>query len=425
MDCQIPFVPKPKDGIYHPMQDINDIIVSAKNNQLHLKECIINLEEIVGSKGTREFIDIIIAYEHRQMTFDECVLEFLSYPSVGSKIAEEVVNDQCTQLFKQKIAYESLSEEAPTKYSICQVKYYIQHEIFRNVIFPADTKRGFFEPSFVIMGNESKEDIPQCVTICNILLNRLDKNNYSVEEKVKWWIGHRKVIFKHFSTMRSQVVRNMLTNFVAMHQKEYKNRHCNDHDSPISMLRLLPAGSDLFAEELLDLNVEKDTYRGFLDVCVSAFFSKNYFRTKMKEKLLSNFVTVSEEAFALLSLENNINRWEWMANIEDSDDDDLATPRTSNPPDLMYQNNPGKRKDSKVSAGPWKRIGLERMNDLLEKVAKAREGRQEFERAIQMMYRSGISADEVASGWIRSENAKKKLKVEHVSVTNMLTLTEV
>ena len=136
-------------------------------------------------------------------------------------------------------------------------------------------------------------------------------------------------------------------------------------------------------------------------------------------------MTVSEEAFALLSLENNINRWEWMANIEDSDDDDLATPTTSNPPDLMYQVNPGRRKDSKVSAGPWKRIGLERMNDLLEKVAKAREGRQEFERAIQMMYRSGISADEVASGWIRSENAKKKLKVEHVSVTNMLTLTEV
>ena len=65
------------------------------------------------------------------------------------------------------------------------------------------------------------------------------------------------------------------------------------------------------------------------------------------------------------------------------------------------------------------------MNDLLDKVAKAREGRREFEKTIQVMYRSGISADEVASGWIRSENAKKKVKVEHVSVTNMLTLTEV
>ena len=146
----------------------------------------------------------------------------------------------------------------------------------------------------------------------------------------------------------------------------------------------------------------------------------------MKEKLLSSFVTVSEEAFALLSLENNINRWEWMANITDSDDDDdLATPTTVNPPDLMYQCNPGRRKDSKVSAGPWKRIGLERMNDLLYKVAKARECRQEFEREIQLMYRAGISADEVASGWIKSENAKKKRKVEHVTVTNMLTLTEV
>ena len=419
------FEPNPNQGIYHPMKEVNDIVSVSKNNNHDLKECIINLEILVGSKGTREFIDIVIDYEHQRMTFDEAVLKFLSYPSLERKLEEDVVNDQCTQLFNQKVAYETMDEESPTKFSICQVRHYMQHEIFRNVIFPADSKRGFFEPTFVLMGNESKDDIPQCVSICNLLLNRLGNKHYSVEDKVRWWIGHRKEIFKYFSTMRSQVVRTMLTSFVAMHKKEYKNRHCKDHDSPISMLRLLPAGSDQFAEELLDLNVDKDTYRGFLDICVSAFFSKHTFRTLMKEKLLSEFVTVSEEAFSLLSLENNINRWEWMANVEDSDEDDLETPTAVNPPNLLYQTNPKKRKDCRVSAGPWKKIGLERMNDLLEKVAKAREGRRDFERTIQKMYRSGISADEVTSGWIKSENAKKKRKVEHVSVTNMLTLTEV
>jgi len=60
-----------------------------------------------------------------------------------------------------------------------------------------------------------------------------------------------------------------------------------------------------------------------------------------------------------------------MANITDSDKDDLATPRAANPPNLLYQINPKKRSDCRVSAGPWKKIGLERRNDLLDKVAKA------------------------------------------------------
>ena len=425
MDVTNTFVPNPNDGIYHQMKDVNEVILESKNNNKNLKECIIKLETFVGSKGTREFIDVVLDYEHRRLTFDDAVLKFLSFQTLETKLAEDIVNDQCRQLFNQKVAYEKLEEESPSRFSINQVRYFLQREIFRNVIFPADSKKGFFEPSFVLMGNESKDDIPQCVSICNLLLKRLNKENYSVEEKVRWWIGHRKEVFKHFSTMRSQVVRNMLTSFVAMHTKEYKNRDCNDHDSPITMLRLLPAGSEQFAEELLDLNVEKDTYRAFLDICVSAFFTKYSFRSQMKEKLISDFVTVSEEAFALLSLENNINRWEWMANITDSIEDDLATPKTANPPDLLYQINPKKRSDCRVSAGPWKKIGLERMNDLLEKVAKAREGRREFERTIQRMYRSGISAEEVTSGWIKSENAKKRMKVEHVLVMNMLTFTEV
>ena len=425
MDETNTFVPNPNDGIYHQIEDINQVILESKNNNKNFKECIIKLEKFVGSKGTREFIDVVLDYEHQRLTFDDAVLKFLSFPTLETKVAEDIVNDQCQLLFNQKVAYENVEEESASRFSINQVRYFLQREVFRNVIFPADSKKGFFEPSFVLMGNESKDDIPQCVSICNLLLKRLNKENYSVEEKVRWWIGHREEVFKHFSKMRSQVVRNMLTSFVAMHTKEYKNRDCNDHDSPISMLRLLPAGSEQFAEELLDLNVEKDTYRAFLDICVSAFFSKSSFRSLMKEKLISEFVTVSEEAFALLSLENNINRWEWMANITDTDEDDLATPTTANPPDLLYQNNPKKRSDCRVSAGPWKKIGLERMNDLLEKVAKAREGRRVFERTIQRMYRSGISAEEVTSGWIKSENAKKRIKVEHVSVTNMLTFTEV
>ena len=422
------FVPNTEAGLYHPDNEINKLITSSKGNDEYdedLKGCIIKLEEAQGARGTCHFIHILNEYEHSRLSFDDAVLQYLSYPILERCAPNNEVDEQYNLLFNQKLAYETNDEEEATKFSISQVKYYIQNEIFRNVIFPSDSKQNFLKPSFVMMGNETVEDIPQCVTICNILLKRLGKEEYTVEEKVKWWIGHGKYVYNHFSKLRCQVVRNMFTTFVALHKKEYKNRNCDNYDTPLGMLRLLPGGNDRFAEELLDLNVEKDTYRAFLDVCVAGFFSKGCFSQKMKEHLLSKLVTVTEEAFALLSLENNIQRWEWMANTTDVDDDNLAVPTEKDPPDLLYQSNPQLRKDSKISAGPWKREGLERMNDLLEKVLKAREDRREFEKDIQKMYRMGCTSEEVTKGWLLTENAKKKRRLDHISVKNFLNTTEV
>ena len=132
MDETNTFVPNPNDGIYHQMKDINEVILESKNNNKNFKECIIKLEKFVGSKGTREFIDVVLDYEHHRLTFDDAVLKFLSFPTLETKVAEDIVNDQCQLLFNQKVAYENLEEESASRFSINQVRYFLQREIFRN-----------------------------------------------------------------------------------------------------------------------------------------------------------------------------------------------------------------------------------------------------------------------------------------------------
>ena len=134
------------------------------------------------------------------------------------------------------------------------------------------------------------------------------------------------------------------------------------------------------AEMLLDYTtVNKSIYKAYLDVAMPAC-SVTTFKDKMtneKNKKFQDLVTMQEEAFALLVIENNIERWTHYA--EDSDDEE---------PQAKYQKKIGQRKDNKSSVGDWTSEGMKRFNRIFQMVKEARndERRRDFDEEIKNMY---------------------------------------
>ena len=64
------------------------------------------------------------------------------------------------------------------------------------------------------------------------------------------------------------------------------------------------------------LSLRKDMssiYSDFIEFFISSIVGKNYYKENRCFKLLSEFTTVSDEAMAILTYENNIKTWKDMA----------------------------------------------------------------------------------------------------------------
>ena len=207
-----------------------------------------------------------------------------------------------------------------------------------------------------------------------------------------------------------------------LHSKEYKNRQAPDIDTPFNMLILLCSEREDFAETLLDPNVDKDAYRAFLEITAASFFPKGEFKKYMKMNRLSEVITPSEEAFALFCFENSLKRWEWIAGNKVQNEDDTSSTALYSPqmPSLRYQRAIKKKQNSRMSAGHWTDAGMIRMIELVDKVEEKRTQREYFENELKQMYQTNCSAEEVCTGWMMTENAKKRKRAEKVSVKNRL-----
>ena len=431
------FSPNCGRGIYHTKDKVNAIIRKGKNSSINVFEMIDELEVHVGRKGAWKTQEIVSEYNKRSISFDQFVLQYLSLPTLSpaSEDSQDSMNNLRSKLWTEQAFAYNEEEGVPFSKDVAMiVKKLIQKHLFRDCVFLSETKSLFERPNFVILDEKDREDASQSSTISDILFTKLGNSDYSVTQKVHWWKTYNGIVYKHFSTLRSQVVRNMFSNFLQLYETDKKHNAPLPSDSTADAS--LPSSQDSFietplnllihqcdldrallADELLDLNIEKDAYRAFLDICAAAFFPREKFKAHMRTHALSKVLTETEEAFALLSLENNLDRWLWCAERGQRPDDNTM----GSLPNLRYQENPSKRKDNKINGGAWKAAGKRRMNDLLEKVARVRGDRKEFEASLKEMYVMGCSSDEVASGWIRSINSTKKRSRENVAVKNCLS----
>ena len=191
-----------------------------------------------------------------------------------------------------------------------------------------------------------------------------------------------------------------------------------------------------FGDNLLDYaTVDMDIVRYYLDMAMPAMSIRTYNHEKVFSPL-SKTVTVAEEAFAMLQLENNFERWIWIAEkeiskkqIEESGNDDENTSVDDEMvPDLKYQVNVKTRKDNVYTAGKWTEDGLERYNELVTIVRQRREDSANFEEILKMEMVRVVSSKGMSKRTKKRQLEDKRNnenKKKRVVVMNILNLAEV
>ena len=74
---------------------------------------------------------------------------------------------------------------------------------------------------------------------------------------------------------------------------------------------------------------EYPVYKDFVSFFVSGVVGIRHFDRNKTSNTYSKYVTVSDEAFVILSLENNWNRWSAMAKAEEWKESDIASKWTT------------------------------------------------------------------------------------------------
>lgn len=198
-----------------------------------------------------------------------------------------------------------------------------------------------------------------------------------------------------------------------------------------------------FGEHLLQYDtVDIEIVMYFLDLAMPAISVRTYDIDKVFAPL-SKTLTVAEEAFAVLQLENSLNRWIWLADKEAILRDNLQVNTTNNLdsqnssdnnfdddhliPDVMYQNNCKRRKDNVYTAGKWTEEGLARYNEFIGIVQKRRLNAQEFEERLKARMIEAISSESMRKKRKRRQRVVEKTAepTRKVIITNILNLSEV
>ena len=408
--------------LFHPNEEVNEIIREGFKNSMKPEQMITSIEGILGSRGIWETYTIVNSFKNKNKTFEEMISDYFELPVLlPHSQANDEYQDKCFEdLQIQRDAYEKPTEEDITEVHEDMVKRYVKSRVFRNCIFVEESRAIFNRPNFV-KSNETDED-PQAVVICNMLLRDLGLSDYNLKQKVSWWVGYRDLIHSRISYLRSQVVRRISVNFESFYHQWNSNKVKHIYFGDM-MNAFDEAEQNEIANLLLDLNIDKDIYREFLDLALSTYYPLGKFNLQMKRALLSDVITPTEEAFGLLVFENNYSNWKWTLEGK-SGDDLLDMPQ----PKLLYQSEvkqtsvDGKTGGKKKSVGHWNEDGIVRMNWLVDKIEELRgtKERQDFEKDIMKMYVAGITETEMKSGWIDTNRKSKRMKTERTKVKNRL-----
>ena len=184
--------------------------------------------------------------------------------------------------------------------------------------------------------------------------------------------------------------------------------------------------------------IDKDILFCYLNIAMTSTANIR-FKEKMICDKLSDTVTVFEEAFGILVLENNFDRWVYMveeemkqnsceSTVTEEDEDTIISNDNNfgNIPDVLYQKNVKVRKDNRQTAGRWTDEGMERLNELLMLIKDSRNDERRQLVEDDLMERYVNHADNNMEAYNRrkrrleleDENSKKKKVVVH----NMLDI---
>lgn len=193
------------------------------------------------------------------------------------------------------------------------IKRVLKEKIFPKIKILSGREQDYLTPDFV--GDRAD----QSRLICEKIVLDLDLDDH-LEDKIRFWITYRKMVKNQLVKYRSNCVedlkreyfkvKEMLENPDANEDPKQK-RHLEGADELMTILsKASEAGSPLIS--LRNDDSKKLAFFFFAREFLPCVVKRLYFRQNRFELQLSEFVTVSDEAFTLLVLENNVARWNAM-----------------------------------------------------------------------------------------------------------------
>jgi hypothetical protein len=122
---------------------------------------------------------------------------------------------------------------------------------------------------------------------------------------------------------------------------------------------------------------EYPVYKDFVSFFVSGVVGIRHFDRNKTTSKYSSYVTISDEAFAVLSLENNWDRWSAMARDEEWRESEVATKWTTSREKKVKRNEYGERMDDEETPQAtryrgWSCHGISRYNQLFNEIREKR-----------------------------------------------------
>ena len=163
------------------------------------------------------------------------------------------------------------------------------------------------------------------------------------------------------------------------------------------LVHLCKTGDEKIADKLGSYdNVDMDVLMEYFDLSMTTLCSGGYRQSILFDKF-SEVVKNAEEAFALLVLENNFDRWIYQAEVQrmksQTRDSNMETalPPSMDVPDVLYQKKVKNRRDNFQTVGKWKAEGIERYDTILKDVIRRRNDREDFEMRLKEGYNKDVS----------------------------------
>jgi hypothetical protein len=149
-------------------------------------------------------------------------------------------------------------------------------------------------------------------------------------------------------------------------------------------------------EQILQLSMGKESYQWMCTTFVGCIVGSKTWNKRRSKERVSDIATCSDEAFLLLTVENNYSRWlaeaAWTARNKDKAPHDREV---KDYPSAKYTNSGQSKRDgrSKRLQG-WAREGYLRFNKLYQLVARDRNRRAKFEEHLLETLRDAMRPDQ-------------------------------
>jgi len=178
------------------------------------------------------------------------------------------------------------------------------------------------------------------------------------------------------------------------------------------LINVCKSGGKEFADILgIYDKLDMDVLMEYFDMSMTTLSAQGY-KTSVLFDRFSTVVKDAEEAFGLLVLENNFDRWMYQAEVErmkleSRNNFDIVLPPMVDVPDVLYQKKVKKRRNNVQTVGKWTAEGIERYDKILNDVIRRREDREDFEVHLKEEYNKDVSEGHKC----RIEVLKRKMEV--------------